>query len=178
MRSLMVFLGGLALSAQVAFAAGSEDAEPPAPTPTTTVCPDGEVWVEDAKACVKAESEALNDDQRYRAVRELAYAGRYVSARLVLDRMPAASDAALTYRGFIARQQGDWPQALVFYRQAIGINPDNILARSYLGQGHVQRREIASAQEQLVEIRARNGSGTWAEAALVQALETGESFGY
>ena len=43
-------------------------------------------------------------------MRELAIAGRLDDAARVLDVMEP-SDKVMTYRGFIARQRGDWPLA-------------------------------------------------------------------
>lgn len=165
-------------TAQAAGAAGSDSSEPPTPTQTTTVCADGEIWDDEKKACVAADSSGLNDDQRYRGVRELAYQGRYRSALIVAEAMDPASDRALTYKGFIARKTGDWDRALGHYQAALAINPDNILTRSYLGQGYAARGEYPAANLQLAEIRARNGSGTWAEAALVLALSGSEESDY
>lgn len=178
MRVIGGVVMGLGLTAGVALAAGSDDTAPPAPTPTATDCPDGKVWDEDAKACLDADAAGLTDEERYRAVRELAYAGRYGSAGIVLNAMPPQSDAVLTYRGFILRQEGHWLAALESYNLALDVNPDNILARSYLGQGLALRGETAAAERQLAEIRVRGGAGSWAETALVETLMTGQSSGY
>jgi len=166
------------LVAGAALSASSDDTEPPVPTPTSTVCPDGQVWDDEAKACLKAEAANLTNEDRYLAVRELAYSGRYLSARIVLDTMPQQSDDVLTYRGFIARKEGDWLGALTSYKRALEINPANILARSYLGQGLALRGETEAAERQLAEIRKHGGSGTWAEASLVEALRTGATYNY
>lgn len=168
----------LLASSTVAGAVGSDSSDPPTPTETTTVCPDGEIWDDDKKACVSAESSSLSDDDRYRGLRELAYQGRYRSALIVAEAMDPASDRTLTYKGFIARKTGDWDRALALYQAALLANPDNILARSYLGQGHAARGEYPEAELQLAEIRARRGSGTWAEEALVLALSGSEETGY
>ena len=71
-----------------AFAAGSDDTAPPTPTETTTQCKEGQVWDEKTKACVLPDDARLDDDTRFRAVRELAWAGRPETARLG----PAAGD--------------------------------------------------------------------------------------
>ena len=178
MRAISAATLALVMLAGAAHAVGSDDTEPPSPTPTSTECPDGQVWDEEAKACLEADAGNLTDEDRYRAVRELAYAGRFDAAGIVLDAMPPQSDAVLTYRGFIARQQGDWLAALDSYTRALEVNPDNILARSYLGQGLALRGETAAAERQLAEIRKRGGAGSWAEAALVSALTTGKSYNY
>lgn len=176
-RFSSVFLAS-AFSASLAFAAGSDDPIPPTPSPTSTECPRGQVWDEGRRICVGARSSALDDDLRYNAVRELAYAGKLDHASDVLDAMQAGDDRVLTYRGFIARQQGDWAQALAYYQDALRANPDNILARSYMGQGYVLQGEIPAAQVQLQEIRDRGGRGSWAEASLLRALRTGQTSAY
>lgn len=178
MRAGFAVAMGLVLTAGAALAVGSDDTAPPTPTPTTTECPEGQVWDDETKACLEADASNLTDEDRARAVRELAYTGRYSAATIVLDAMPQQSDTVLTYRGFIARQQGDWWSALDNYNRAIEVNPDNILARSYLGQGLAMRGEIAMAKRQLEEIRRRGGTGSWAEAALIEALTTGTSSNY
>ena len=55
-------------------------------------------------------------------------------------------------------------------------DPANVLARSYYGQLLVQMNELALAGDQLTQIRAHGGSGTWAERALSTAIETGVTY--
>ncbi len=114
----------LLLVPSVAFAVGSDDDSPPKPTETSTECKDGQVWSEDEKKCVNPESGALQDDDLYRAVRELAYAGRSDDAFRVLDAMSDQDDdRVLTYRGFLHRKAGDAELGFAFYRKAIAKNP-------------------------------------------------------
>jgi tetratricopeptide (TPR) repeat protein len=180
-----------------AFAAGNEST-PPKPTNTTKNClqerqwdpvankwvkfskPVNGVWDASLKKCVRPDrSSYLGEDTLYDAVRELAYNGRYDDAITVLDQMPdQASDNVLTYRGFTARKQGKLELANLYYQQAIDANPDNILARSYMGQGLVEAGDKVAAMTQLREIRLRGGTGTWAETSLASAIETGKGFGY
>lgn len=180
-----------------AFAAGESDA-PPKKTETTQNCfkaqqwdpeikkfvrfskPVNGVWDASIKKCVRPDKTShLDDDTLYDAVRELAYAGRYDAAITVLDQMPdQASDRVMTYRGFTARKLGKLELANVYYQQAIDTNPDNILARSYMGQGKVASGDLVAATEQLREIRNRGGAGTWAEASLRNAIETGTTYNY
>ena len=160
-----VFLAG------PAFAAGSQNETPPKPTETTKTCLDGEVFDEKSKTCVKAEKQSLNDDDRYRAVRELAYAGRLESAMQVLAAADNPRDARfLNYRAFILRQSGDMEGAMGFYNAALKVDPDYILARSYMGIGLLQMGDRTAAEEQLAEITKRGGEGTWAYRALSDAL--------
>lgn len=169
----------LTLLPLAAFAAGSDDTEPPAPTETTTKCEEAMVWDEKQEKCVKPEDSALNNDQRFRAVRELAYAGRPEEALIVLATMTEGdTDRVLTYKGFAHRKAGRADLGMDHYAHALDVNPDNILARSYLGQMLVEMGEIAAARRQLDEIRARGGAGTWAEASLARAVGTGETLNY
>ena len=182
MRILSVALIALApftFAPFAAFAAGSDNPEPPKPTETTTVCTEGQVFDEKTQVCVDPEEQTLNDDQRYNAVRELAYAGRPEDAMRVLASMTEGeTDRVLTYVGFLNRQMGNWEAGLAAYDKALEINPDNMLARSYYGQALVMMNEMDLAAAQLDEIRTRGGAGTWAEIALADAITTGKTTTY
>lgn len=161
------------------FAAGSDDTEPPEPTETTTTCKDAQVWDAKQGKCVDAQSGSLDDETRFRAVRELAWAGQPEAALVVLDTMTEGeTDRVLTYRGFAHRKAGRLEAGLDHYAHALEVNPDNILARSYLGQLLVEMGEIALARSQLNEIRTRGGAGTWAEASLARAVGSGQTLSY
>lgn len=162
-----------------AFAAGSDDTEPPTPTETTTVCEEGTIWDEKTEKCVTPEKESLNDDQRFKAVRELAYAGRPDDALVVLATMTEGdSDRVLTYRGFALRKSGDIEGGIVAYEAALTQNPENILAHSYYGQLLVEMDEMDMARGHLAAIRNAGGDGTWAEASLERAIATGVTYNF
>ncbi len=176
----MRFAAALVLSALpfAAFAAGS-DPTPPATTETTTVCAKGEVWDEKTKACIKSDDARLDNDTRFGAVRELAYADRPEEALAVLASMTEGkTDRVLTYLGFANRKAGRLELGMQYYTAALTQNPDNILARSYYGQMLVEMNEVAMAQEQLDAIRNRGGAGTWAEITLASAIVTGATTNY
>ncbi|MEL6452774.1 MAG: hypothetical protein AAFQ19_16095 [Pseudomonadota bacterium] len=180
------------------FAAGDDSSSKPKKTETTKNCfqarqwdpetksyvrfsqPVNGVWDASISKCVRPDKTShLDSDTLYRAVRELAYAGRYDDAITVLDQMPdQLDDRVLTYRGFTARKLGDLALADLYYEQALTQNPDNILARSYMGQGKVAAGDTVAAVTQLREIQARGGAGTWAEASLRSAIETGTTYNY
>ncbi len=169
----------LAMTPFASFAAGSDDTTPPTPTATTTKCEEGLVFDEKTKKCLAPVEGRLDDDTLYQAVRELAYAGKYDAALSVLAGMSDQSDdRVLTYLGFINRKMGNLERGMDFYQLALAINPDNILARSYMGQGLVEQGEIELAQLQLDQIGARGGAGTWAETSLRRAIETGVTYTY
>ena len=171
---LSLSLIALMMLAPAAFAAGSGDNDPPEPTETTTKCKGAQVWDKKKKACVDARESRLDNDTLSRAAREMAWAGRPADALSVLDAMTeGATDRVLTYRGFATRKAGNWEAGRAFYNAALDRNPDNLLARSYLGQGLLERGDFEGAFAQWEEIRARGGTGTWAETALLAALETG-----
>jgi Flp pilus assembly protein TadD len=161
------------------FDAGGGDSTPPTQTNTTTSCAGGQVWSETKGACVNPQSGSLDDDALYGAAREFAYAGQYDNTLAVLAAMSDAQDTrVLTYKGFVHRKMGDVELGNAYYRQAIEADPSNILARSYMGQGYVEAGDIVAARELLIEIRQLGGAGSWAEASLRQAIETGTTYSY
>lgn len=152
-------------------AAGGGSDTPPTTTQTTTDCTDGQIYDSSTKSCVDADKQSFNDDQRYDAVRELAYAGAYERAEMVIASADEPGDPRfLNYKGFIQRKQGNIEAAMEFYTTALGIDPDYLLARSYMGQGLVASGDIEGAREQLTEIAARGGRDTWSYVALKMAL--------
>ena len=158
-------------------AAGDET--PPKTTNTTKKCKDGKVYDAATKKCLKVESHNFTDDELYLAAREMAYAGQYSNALRVLDAAENQNDPRiLNYRGFTHRRLGDYARAMEYYEAALTIDPDYILARSYMGQGLVEEGRVADALTQLRAIRAHGGADTWAEASLRQAIQTGVTVNY
>lgn len=161
----------------MAFAVGGED--PPIRTDTTKSCVDGLVWDADTRRCVTATDAGFTDADRMRAVREMALVGRYNDAERVLNTVQDQSiDLVLTYRGFLARKLGDVDTAQLWYARALDQNPDNLLARSYLGQAHVAAGNLEEARQELQEIRQRGGRETWPEVSLRLAIRSGRGFSY
>jgi tetratricopeptide (TPR) repeat protein len=175
----MFLAAAFVLAPQLALAAGGVESDPPKPTETSTECKKGEVWDEKTSTCIKAESSSLTDDQRYGAVRELAYAGRPDEAMAILATMTEGETArVLTYQGFLLRQTGRVEEGIAAYERAIALDEANILARSYYGQLLVQMNEMELATLQLAAIRMHGGGGTWAERALSDAITTGVTYTY
>lgn len=172
---MRIFLAAALAIPTAAFAAGGNDSPPPKPTAS---CTGTKVFDKKTGECVDPQNSSLERDDIYLAVRQLAYAGRYVDAQGVLDALPAKDPGRLTYMGFTHRKLGNLDLSMVFYRDAIEQDPANILARSYMGQGLVQEGKISQALVQLHQIRAHGGSGTWSETALQDAIDTGTTYNY
>lgn len=172
MRTTLFAAAALSLiTATGGFAAGSGSETPPKPTETTKVCKKGKIYDTARKRCVRADRQSFNDDTRYDAVRELAYAGAYDRAEMIIASADNPADARfLNYKGFIQRKQGNFDQAMFFYTAALEKSPDYHLARSYMGQGLIAQGDIQGAKAQLAEIRARGGRDTWAYVALKSAI--------
>lgn len=176
--SRLALVIGLAMPG-MALAAGTEGGSEPDKTKTSTECTKSQVWDEETKTCVDAQSGQLDNDTLFDAARELAYVGRPDDALVVLSAMTeGASDRVLTYKGFASRKAGDMDAAMGYYQAALSQNPDNLLARSYMGQAFVEDGEITLAQAQLDEIVLRGGSGGWPERSLRHAIETGATYSY
>ena len=175
----LIFSALLMSSASVAFAAGTESDTPPETTSTTTECTDGQILDEAKDACVDADQQSFNDDTRYDAVRELAYAGEYDRATAVIAVADNPEDPRfLNYRGFIARKTGNTDAAMGYYQAALAQAPDYHLARSYMGQGLAATGDLDGAKVQLGEIAARGGKNTWSYFALKQAIVSGTQSDY
>lgn len=178
MRTLLAAALAAALPLS-ALAAGGGSSTPPSQTNTTAQCKNGQVWDASTRTCVNPQSGSLDDDTLYGAAREFAYAGQYGPALAALDAMAEGeTDRVLTYRGFAHRKMGKADMAMAYYTAALAQNPDNILARSYMGQGLAEAGDKAGARLQLSEIRARGGRGTWAEFSLRQAIDSGQGYAY
>lgn len=176
--TLMILAAALPGLAWAAGGGGTTTAPPPT-TPTTKTCKGVQVWDPSQQKCVNPRGGSLDQDTLYGAVRELAYAGRLRDAQAVLATMAdQQDDRVLTYWGFTHRKLGDRELGNTYYQQAIARNPDNILARSYMGQGFVEEGRTAEAMAQWREIKARGGEGSWAERSLRDAIRTGSTYDY
>lgn len=174
---IVIVAGFSGLLATPALAAGGDSPMPP--KPVVKECKKNKIWSDKKGRCVRPENAGLSDDTLYETARSLAYAGQLDSAQSVLTTMSDQSeDRVLTYWGFTHRKLGNPELGMSFYNKALSQNPDNLLARSYLGQAHVEAGRFDLARLQLTEIRSRGGQDSWPEMALVSALQTGNLFSY
>lgn len=128
-------------------------------SPASHDCKTGEVWDKVKKKCVKAQSGILPDEELYQQGRALAKEGRYDWALTVLAMIANQNDPrVLNYTGYSHRKAGRLDLGITFYRKALAINPDYVLAREYLGEGYVAAGRIDLAQAELKEIETRCGT--------------------
>jgi tetratricopeptide (TPR) repeat protein len=159
----------------ITLADGGLDDPPPKPT---VFCTGSQVYDPKLEKCVDPESGSLDRDALYLAVRQLAYAGRYLDAQGVMETLPENDPVRLTYMGFTHRKLGNVEQAMDYYQQALDRDPANNMARSYMGQGFVAEGLIYQAVVQLQQIRAHGGTGSWSEISLKNAIETGQTYNH
>lgn len=175
MKKLVLATALMTAMAGSAWAAGSST--PPKPTQTSEMCTKTQVWDEDKKECVEAEKSGFNDDKLYDAGRELAYMGRFEDAIGVLKTAQNQQDPRiLNYLGFANRKMGNVTIGMEYYHQALAINPDYVLARSYMGQAMLLEGDVAGAEAQLKEIRRRVGTQDYAYFSLAQSLKTKSAY--
>ena len=166
----LIYAAALTLAPLSAFAAGSETSTP---EPKVT-CEDGQVWNEETETCEDPSESSQTDSFLLDSAQRYAYAGHYEDAQIVLSAVKDQTDSrTLTLWGFTHRKMGNVDLGLAFYDQALTKDPNNILARSYLGEAHVNLGDYDAALTQLAEIRARGGAGSRAETLLIKAMQGG-----
>jgi len=160
----------LCLIAAPVWAEDTEEFSPPPPSETTEACTEGLIWDLATGSCMPPENSTNEDAALIQDARSLAYAERYADAQAVLDLLDPAEPWVLTYRGFLARKTGQPEAALAYYEAALQIDPDNLLTRSYMGQGFAAQGDYDAARAQLAEIRRLGGRSTWPETALLLSI--------
>ncbi|WP_198647091.1 tetratricopeptide repeat protein [Pannonibacter carbonis] len=161
MRAIaMAMVGGLGLvlaGSGLAMAAGDSGGGSE-PSPTVQNCKKGEIWDKKTGKCIKAQS-GLDQDSVYEAGRDLALAGRYEEAIIILSLADDKDDKrVLNYLGYANRKLGRVLVGLGYYREALRIDPDYVLVREYMGEALVEMGDLAGAKAQLAEIAARCGT--------------------
>ncbi len=147
----------------VAFAAGGGGT---GTSPAGLKCKKGEVVMEvvkngeKKKICVKADAGILSDEELYQQGRALAKEGHYDWALDVLALVQNQNDPrVLNYVGYSHRKAGRLEIGINYYRKALAINPNFVLAREYLGEGYVAAGRVDLARIELAEIEKRCGLG-------------------
>jgi predicted Zn-dependent protease len=155
---------GVLLLAAPALAAGSDN-----PVPT---CKRGEVWDKRQKACVKAQSGVLPDEELADYAYALAKAERPEEALVILAlvKQPNTPEV-LNYRGYATRLAGRVEEGIGYYKQAVALDPDYTLVREYLGEAYVVLGDVEAARRELAEIEKRCGRGCEEYQDLAEAIE-------
>ena len=109
-------------------------------------------------ACKPSRADAT-DDEIYNAAYWKARTGEYAQALTILKLAKNQDDPRiLNETGYSTRKLGNVDQALVFYRRALTLNPDYVVARSYLGEAFLSKGDLAAANSELREIEKRCGT--------------------
>ena len=168
----------LASASSTAFAAGGDSgggpAEPVLSCKTGEVIKTVKIGGKKVKKCVKLESGILPDEDLYQQGRLLAKAGQYEWALQVLAVIQNQNDPrVLNYTGYSNRKAGRVEIGITYYRKALAIDPNFVLAREYLGEGYVAAGRIDLAKLELNEIKNRAGTGSEEYQDLSKAIATG-----
>ncbi len=128
-------------------------------TVVTPKCKKGKIWSKKRKKCVIIKKSSLVDDEDiYQTGRDLAIRGRYNDAIQVLSFAYDKSDPRiLNYLGYAHRKAGRVDVGIGYYKEALEVDPDYTLVREYMGEAFLQKGDLASAKQQLDEIKNRCG---------------------
>jgi tetratricopeptide (TPR) repeat protein len=121
-------------------------------------CGNGLVWSGEAQACTDSHSAALTEQDFYNEARTLADEGQYQAALDTLAHIKNQEQArVLNLIGYNTRKLGEVDKGLDHYHRALAIDPNYLLAREYLGEGYLQKGDLARARAELTEIADRCG---------------------
>ncbi len=136
-----------------AIAAGSPSSSVP-----KKKCKKNFVWSPQLKKCVEKTTELLTDDDLYLQARAYVEDGEYAMALDLLRRIKNQNQPrVLNYIGYSTRKLGDVDEGITYYKKALSLDPNYNVAREYLGEGYLQKGDLASAKQQLAEIAKRCG---------------------
>ena len=108
---------------------------------------------------MSVKSGQLSDADLYAQGRALALAGHYANALDALLAIGEQEDArVLTMIGYAKRKSGRLDEGMAAYARALAIEPDNLDAREYLGEGHVAAGRLDLAMIELETIERICGS--------------------
>lgn len=140
------------------------------------MCKRGYIFSRKKRKCVRKYSELFKDSDLKIQGWTLAYAGRYQAAIEMFNMVANKKDEeALNGLGYSHRKSGQFNKGISFYKLALSINPNYVLAREYLGEGFVASGRIDLANKQLNEIKIRCGTSCLAYIKLAQVIKTGSN---
>jgi tetratricopeptide (TPR) repeat protein len=136
-------------------------------------CKPGYVYVKKKKKCVKQEEGFLPDSELIEQAWALARKGEFEAGRLLFSSVADKQNPeVLNGLGYTNRKLGQFKEAIAFYQQAIGLDPNYAEAREYLGEGYVTMGKIDLAKEQLTEIKRICGTSCEEYVDLNEAIDT------
>jgi tetratricopeptide (TPR) repeat protein len=165
-------------AAGIALAAGTGTtgtAPTSAPKPQLT-CKKGEMVkkVSGVAKCVKIKKGELDDESLYGQGVELAKAGEYDWALEMLGAIQNQNDPrVLNYTGYSNRKAGRIDVGIGYYKKALAIDPNFVLAREYLGEGYIVAGKVELAKAELTEIGNRCGTTCEEYVDLNKAIQSG-----
>ncbi len=115
-------------------------------------------WRDCAAAAPASAGPAAVDAELFYAGYWLAKNGRYAEALDYLGRTRIKNARVLTYIGFATRKLGDVNEAMGYYKQALQKDPQNNVARAYLGEAYLSHGDLSAASEQLRRIQTSCGT--------------------
>ncbi len=140
------------------------------------ICPRGHSYSCSRKRCYKRRRGELSDDELYREAVSLIESEHY---RAALDLLWAIEKRevpkVLNYIGYSTRKLGDVEEGIKYYKKALALDPNYNVAREYLGEGYLQKGDLAKAKQQLAEIEARCGKACHAYEELAKEIVQFES---
>jgi len=140
------------------------------------MCKRGYIFSRKKRKCVRKYSELFSDSDLKVQGWTLAYAGNYQAAIDMFNMVANKKDEeALNGLGYSHRKSGQFTKGISFYKLALKINPNYVLAREYLGEGFVASGRIDLAKTQLSEIKNRCGTSCLEYVKLAQVIKTGSS---
>jgi tetratricopeptide (TPR) repeat protein len=126
--------------------------------------------------CVRLERGALPDAELYEQGRALALAGRYINALDVLGAISAPDAKVLTMIGYSQRKAGRVAEGIATYQRALSIEPDNLDAREYLGEGYAEMGDLEKARAELARIEGICGGKSCEQYKdLAEAIESAKA---
>lgn len=138
---------------------------------TKVSCGTGKAWSKGEEACLGVDAASLSDDDYFNEARIRVDEQRFAEALDLLFRIKNQDQAkVLNYIGYSTRKLGDVEKGIDYYHRALEIDPNYLKAREYLGEGYLQKGDVASAKEQLDEIANRCGGPCEDYELLVQAI--------
>lgn len=147
--------------------AGSGTSEKP-------TCKRGYIYSDKKKRCVRKTSRHLDRSDLLHHAWATAYAGDFRQARALFESLADRPDAEVyNGLGYSNRKLGAIAVGIGYYHKALALEPDYVLARSYLGEAYANAGKIALARNQLAEIGRRCGKQCKEYVYLLRAIEVG-----